>query len=347
MGRATRTIAKANLVLVILSLLYLPSVGAQALLGDRFDRMSDSRAGVTTTHQVGFEMLNTTDPVGSLVFEFCSNSPIIAESCTQPTGFDISSATLAAQTGDTGFSIHTNTTANRLVLSRAAVPPTGVASSYTIQNVINPANEGTYFVRLQSFSSTDGTGLDIENGGIAIAINSPIDVSGEVPPYLYFCVGVTITSFDCTSANSYFIDFGFLSTTQPRFGSSQFVAGTNAVSGYSVTINGTTLTSGSNTIPPLAVPTASSPGTSQFGLNLRANTSPSIGANPVGGGLAAPDAKYDTPNQFAFTDTDTVASVPHSDLTRKFTVSYITNINGAQAGGVYATTISYICLANF
>lgn len=347
MGRAVKIITRTVLSVVLALLVYVPKTTAQTLLAERFDRMSDSRVSAVVTHLFGFEMLETTDLVGSLVFEFCSNSPILEEPCTVPAGFDISGATLAGQTGDTGFSIHGNTTANRLVLTRLPALPSGTPSTYTLENVTNPSATGTYFVRLQSLGSDDGTGAEIEYGGIAIAINDDIDVSGEVPPYLYFCVGVTITSFDCTSANSYFIDFGFLSTSEARFGSSQFVAGTNAVSGYSVTINGTTLTSGSNTIPGLLLPASSTPGTSQFGLNLRANTAPPIGANPVGSGAAVPDPKYNTPNQFAFADADIVASVPNSDYTRKFTISYITNISGAQAGGVYATTISYICLANF
>lgn len=326
---------------------FQPVVQAATLLSNRYDRMTDARASASATHVIGFGMLNTVAPVGSLVVEFCSNSPIFGEVCDTPAGFDISSANLANQTGDTGFTIHPNTTANRLVLTRAPIAPNGVASSYELQNVVNPSARGTYFLRLQSFGSLDGSGIDIENGGIAIAINQAVDLSGEVPPYLFFCVGVVITGFDCTSANSYFIDFGYLSTNQPRFGSSQFVAGTNAASGYSVTVNGTTLASGSNSIPEMLVPASSSPGSSQFGLNLRANTSPPIGANPVGTGTAAPDAKYNTPNFFAYTDTDVVAGVTHPDRSRKFTVSYITNISPSQEGGVYATTISYICLANF
>jgi hypothetical protein len=114
-----------------------------------------------------------------------------------------------------------------------------------------------------------------------------------------------------------------------------------------VTVAGTTLTSGLNTIPALAVPSASVPGVSQFGFNLRQNTIPGDGTDAVGPGTATPSANYNIPNQFTYNNGDIIASVTHSDDTRKFTVNYITNVSSGQAGGVYATTISFICLANF
>lgn len=343
-----RLFAQCLSIMIMLVLLIAPSrATAQSNLGARFDQMNDSRPGVTATHRIGFTYTETSQPVGSVSLEFCSNSPIIGEVCDIPVGLDLSAAILAAQTGETGFSLHTNTTANRVVLTRPSTNPASVPSTYQFDNVTNPTDVGTYYIRLQTYASDDGTGTEIEFGGIAIAINQPFDVSGEVPPWLEFCVGVTITNFDCASANNFFIDFGFLSTTQARFATSQFVAGTNAEFGYNVTLAGTTLTSGTNTIPGLLSPDSSLPGTSQFGINLRANSSPNIGDNVVGAGSAAPDIKYNTVNQYAYTEGDIIASVSDADAMRKFTVSYITNISPAQAGGVYATTISYICLANF
>src|SRR5690606_25747303 len=109
----------------------------------------------------------------------------------------------------------------------------------------------------------------------------------------------------------------------------------------------TTMTSGNNIISALAVPTVSVPGTSQFGLNLRTNTNPSVGQEVVGNGSSVPVPGYGTPNQFKFAHGDVVVSSPVADSNRKYTVSYITNISAAQAPGVYATTLSYICLANF
>lgn len=345
---ATTKLTGFAFLLVLSSLgLSFSKVEAVPLLSQRFDKMASSVKSEVTLHQVGFTMTETTTPVGSIGILFCSNTPILQDPCTVPSGFSASAVNLNAQTGDTGFSIHPNTTANRIVLTRPATNPTGVLTTFDFDNITNPDTNGTYFLRIQTYSSNDGTGPDVQNGGIVIYINNALSVSGEVPPYLTFCVAVSITAFDCSTANNFFIDFGNLLTTVTSHATSQFVVASNAASGYSVTMSGTTLTSGLNTIPALTVPTSSVTGTGQFGLNLRQNTTPSDGTNVVGPGTASPTANYDIPNQYVFNNGDIIASVNHSDDIRKFTANYITNVNSAQPGGVYATTISFICLANF
>lgn len=324
------------------------AVSAATLLGSRSVTIASSAAGVVTTHQFALTMLNTATPVGSMTLEFCSNTPVPNTPCTFPTGFSASAAVLAAQTGDNGFIIDIgSSTANKLVLARPPSNPLGTASTYRFDNITNPSASGSYYVRLQTFSSIDGTGIDIENGGVVFAVTSGLSVNAEVPPYLKFCVGVTIASFDCSTASGSFIDFGELRPTATSKASSQFLVGTNADSGYSVFISGTTLTSGTNTIPALASPTASSIGASQFGLNLKANSAPLVGAEVVGPGSSTANGGYASANQYKFVAGDSIVTVANGDDSRKFTVSYITNISSGQVAGIYATTITYICLANF
>lgn len=323
------------------------SAYAASSLSQRFDKIASSIISDVTTHQIGFIMTNTTTSVGSVTIEFCSNTPIIEDPCTFPIGFSASSTTISNQTGETGFSLHPSSTANKIVLTRVPVNPTGVAATYDFSNITNPSANGTYFVRIRTYSSIDASGLDIQNGGVVIHINDALNVSGEVPPYINFCVAVAITSFDCSTANNFFIDFGTFLSASASHATSQFVVGSNAVSGYSITVSGTTLTSGLNTIPAMTTPAGSIPGTSQFGVNLRQNTVPADGSEPVGPGTATPKPNYNIPNLFTYNNSDIIASVTHSDDTRKFTVNYLTNISNGQAGGVYSTTISYICLANF
>src|SRR5690606_31066383 len=157
---------------------------------------------------------------------------------------------------DVGFSIHGDSTSNRIILTRPPLNPTAVVSTFVFNNVINPTDAGSHYVRLQTYTTDDATGIDIENGGVVFAINARLVISAEVPPYLRFCAGVTIVSFDCSTANSFFIDFGELSPNETRTASSQFVVATNAASGYTVSMSGTTLVSGNNLIPALAVPAA-------------------------------------------------------------------------------------------
>jgi hypothetical protein len=344
-----KTALSTSWAFLFLVIIFMPimQVRAGTSLPNRFDKMSNSAANETSLHQVGFDITDTTQPVGSISIQFCSNTPIVGDSCIFPAGIDVSGVSIDSQTGTTGFSVHPNTTNNRVVMTRPPSLPVNGANVYVLGNILNPANRGTLFVRVETFSSTDATGPNIQEGGIAIYINSKITVGAEVPPFLTFCVAVSLSAFDCSSAANYFIDLGSLRSTITSHATSQFIAGTNAEFGYSVTISGTTLTSGLNTINALNTPTIPITGVNQFGFNLRQNTTPNNGTDPIGPGTAQPTANYSSPNLFKFTTGDIIASVDHSDDMRKFTVNYITNVSSNQPGGVYATTLLFICLANF
>lgn len=311
------------------------------------DRLSDGTVGATATHVLSFTITDFTAPVGSIRFEFCSNDPIPDFPCTPPVGFDASAAVLDSQTGETGFNIHPSSNANKIILSRFPVLVTTADVEYVFNGIVNPSNAGTFYVRLQTYSSDDATGTAIQAGGIALAVNELFNVSAEVPPFLRFCAGITIVGFDCATADSFLIDLGEFSQSLTRSAQSEMVAVTNAPSGLSISLSGTTLTSGTNVIKSLANQTASISGTSQFGMNLRANVSPAIGADPVGPGVATVAPAYNTPNQYRFRAGDVVASSTGPNDYRKFTVSYIANVDAAQPPGIYATTITFICLANF
>jgi hypothetical protein len=183
---------------------------------------------------------------------------------------------------------------------------------------------------------------------VVFAIAPGLNIAAEVPPYLRFCASVTITAFDCSTANSYLIDMGEFASSRTVAASSEMVVATNAASGYSITISGTTLTSGNNTIPALLPGAASLMGTSQFGINLRSNSNPSIGANPAGPGVGGVvSVPYSAPNLFRFQNGDVLVSSSGSSDNQKFTISYVANVSNGQAPGYYASTMTYICLANF
>lgn len=321
------------------------SFAANGELEDRYLRLSDRTASAVAVHAVGLRMTNLAVPVGSISIEYCSNSPLIGEPCTPPTGFSLAGAVLSSQSGELGFSVFSQN-ANRIVFQRPAALPTGILSEYTLTNVINPSNLGSNYARLQTYTSTDATGLAVEAGGVVFSIGSGLSVNTEVPPYLIFCTAVSIPLGDCSGANSYFIDLGELASTAAATGRSEFMVATNAAEGYSVVINGTTLTSGNNIIQPLSDGGASVIGVSQFGINLRANSSPGVGAQPTAG-WGTPSAPYNIANVFQFQNGDVIASSVRTSDYQKYTVSYLTNIAKDQPPGYYATTLTYICLANF
>ncbi len=140
---------------------------------------------------------------------------------------------------------------------------------------------------------------------------------------------------------------GEFSSVHPNSGQSQLVTATNAQSGYNISVSGTTLESGNNIIPPMKTAGVPQPGVSQFGINLRANANPSVGANPSGPGHGAPTANYDQPNVYHYADGDVIVTSNFADDYRKYTVSYLVDVSHAQPAGVYASTFTYTALANF
>lgn len=328
-----------------IALLWGPRLSAAPLI-NRSVRVDDARAAQNgVLYRVAFATL-ASSLVGSIRIQFCANTPLLDEPCTVPNGFDISNATFASQQGMTGFVISANTTANEMVISRPPLLEGATASIYLFTGVTNPFNAGSTFARIYTYPTSDGSGPYTDAGGLALYFQGALGVIAEVPPYLKFCLGESITAFNCSTATEPFSDIGILSPLVTGLAQSQMVIATNANGGYSMWVLGGTMTSGNNTIPAMSG-AASQPGVSQFGINLRANANPVIGQNPTGPGTATVTAGYNQPNQFRYQSGDVLATAPAPDDNRKYTVSYIVNVDANQPGGIYATTLTYIALANF
>ncbi len=287
--------------------------------------------------------------IGSLSFEYCDNSPLAGTACTAPAGFNALGASITGQTLNTGFSFDgANTTANRIVLTRPSAPAIVGTSTYTFNGIVNPSSSNqTVFVRVASHASIDGTGARVDEGSVAFSTTQAAFIVGVfVPPYLSFCTGQTV-SIDCSSIAGALVSFGELSSSSATAVTTQMSAATNDFSGYNIFISGQTLTSGNNEISALSAQTASLIGTPQFGLNMRSNSSPSVGADPDGTGSGVPASNYNSQNQFRFVDGDLVAQSPVSSDFTRFTSSYLVNVPVGQAPGLYATTLTYMAVATF
>lgn len=333
---------------VLFALIFYPNHSQALNVYDRYIQISNSIPQANgVVYSIGFT-IPSAQTIGSIVIEICDNSPLYAVTCNPPNGFSWLNSTLNTESGATGFSVDSTTTANRMVLTR---PPAPVAAStaqrFSFNNVTNPYDSGSFYGKIFTYSSTDGTGPDTDFGGVAMSLNDSMSVQTEVPPYLYFCSGITIDAFDCLTASGSYINLGELSKTGTVGATSQLVAATNADFGYNITISGTTLTSGINTIPNLTSPSSPAPGSSRFGINLRANSNPGVGQDVSGSGIASPAADYNIPNQYKFVNADTIARTPDVSLENKFTVSYIVNVSPNQAPGIYNSTLIYNILASF
>lgn len=129
------------------------------------------------------------------------------------------------------------------------------------------------------------------------------------------------------------VDMGVLGPNTASTGTATFGVRTYLASGYIVYSMGTPPTASSGrSISALTSGGTSSPGTEQFGINLVANSSPSVGANPV----QTPDntysfgtvaANYATANSFRYNSGEVIAQSSSSSGITTYTVSYLININ--------------------
>ncbi len=331
-------------LLLVMPLLCIQRPARAAVLGSRDVVVSNSLPSAVTSHLFSFTIPGAT-PVASIQFEYCSNTPTVGGPCTAPAGLSLSAAVLSNQTGEVGFSIHGSSTVNNLIITRTSAPTTAGPVSYTFSSITNQSTNQSVYVRISTYASTDASGPVTDEGAVVYSTARGLGVDGFVPPYLTFCVGVSI-AVNCATTTGSLLNFGEFTTAGPRFLTSEFSGSTNDPGGFSTSIVGQTMTSGNNIIPALNPPQASQPGVSQFGMNLRANTSPGVGADPVGPGTSNPVVQMNSPNLF-FLSNQTVTNSPLPTDFTKFTASYIVNISSSQSPGIYSTTLTYIAVAAF
>lgn len=347
-GNIRKVIKFAPTLLIMVVLVFFMARSAQAAdFIPRSMTLSSALPSVTTGHNFNFTYPSLS-LIGSMSFEYCTNSPFEMDPCTAPAGLNVSGASLSSQSGNTGFSFDSgNTTANRIVTTRAPAMTSMVASTYNFAGIVNPSTAGqTVFVRIASYITADATGARTDKGTVAFATASAFNVSAYVPPYLTFCVGVTV-SINCSTTTGSQVNLNEFQVTVSAAATTQFSGATNDFSGYTVYISGATMTSGNNTIPALSTNSASNTGTSQFGINVRANSNPAVGADPDGTGTINPTANYGTPNSFRFVSGEAVATSNISTDFRRFTTSYVVNVAPSQPAGFYATTVTYTAIASF
>jgi len=337
-----------------------------------------SKPSGTVKHQFSFTLPSVGAPsTGSIEFKYCT---LAAGTCTTPAGLDTTGVTLGTSTGAVFTSAVATTNGAPYITRSAASIGAGTAVVAQLLGVVNPdatdcplnnPNPGvsapscTFFVRISSFAATSPGGSPIDTGTVAASVNGQIVLTGTMPESLVFCTGAVVLTTggvpDCATATLGAISFNQLfSPTDTATATSQMAASTNAGAGYSITVNGPTLTSGSNTVTQMSASTVGVHGVSQFGLNLKANTTAT--STPAVGIEVAPAANgtnykgeavvgYNTVNNFKFTTADPVADSANGGAggsdAQIFTVSYIVNVPGSQPAGTYTTTLTYICTPTF
>ncbi len=180
------------------------------------------------------------------------------------------------------------------------------------------------------YRATDTAGDNAANGGAAGTMySSQSGPQTASEPTLAF------------SVDSSSVSLGSLSTSLTRTGTAVFSVLNYTSYGYIVQVIGNPPNNGAYTLNAMASAAGSTTNTEQFGINLVANTSPLLGADPlqVAGasfGFGSATSGYNTPNVFKYVSGDTIAQATKSSGKTTYTVTFIANIANSTPGGSYS-----------
>ncbi|HSX47483.1 MAG TPA: hypothetical protein VLF63_01790, partial [Patescibacteria group bacterium] len=220
---------------------------------------------------------------------------------------------------------------------------------------------------------TPTTGTFIDSGGIALSTASNISITSKVFETLTFCVfqsscgtAPALTLGDPTT--------GALSTSNAFVNAnSQYTLATNAGSGVSVTMTGTTLcrpggtcTTGANAFTISAIgstPTTSSTGTEQFGMcadvtGSSALTTAAAYTDSINACHGLTTGSYSGTSQFGFNDSASAGGTNNAAGSQVLsstgavpsftgTFGFLGNIAATTEAGVYATSLNLVATGTF
>ena len=210
------------------------------------------------------------------------------------------------------------------VLAQSSSPNYSIEESYVGPGGLIDASSPNY----QARASLGDTGI-----GNSASANFQVwgGYTTEAEEYLEFVVTGSV------------VDLGTLTDSTTGTGTGTFYVRSYLAQGYVITQTSQPPSIGGGvTLAPMASQAASSAGTEQFGINLKANTSPTtFGAEAVqvpdasfSFGYAA--ANYDDANQYKYGVGDIIAQSDSSSGQTTYTISYIANIAFLTEAGLYS-----------
>lgn len=282
----------AVLALVVAVATIVPAFGGIAhadQVQDRYIKMSSSaNAATNVSYEVGFDVA-TTGNVEGVVVDFCSNTPIIGDSCTAPASFSVGTPTVAtsggANTGLSGSWTAANENSGRTLTlknSTGGSISAGGQVIFTLSTATNPATTNTsFYARIFTFDTdTDvdtwvatpngsSTANVIDSGGVALRTAAQVTVTAKVQETLTFCVYDNVNCAGGADGIALGDANGVLSVSDEFINKeAAFDLASNAADGVTVRFKANnTLLSGANDINAIGgTPATSTPGSEQFGL---------------------------------------------------------------------------------
>lgn len=337
----------------ILSLLTIsaltPSLVYAASLTGLSDTMSSSKVSTSSSHTIRFTTpTGAADNTDTIIITFPSDFNFTSKTIGTvtfthgaTTGAE-TSETLAASATGSAWGAAFSGTQNRVLTLTAPTDGVGAATvaagdkiiiTYDSTNSVNPSSPSTYGISISGGFGDSGTIT------VPILSDDVVAVSATVPQSLTFTISDNSIGFGTLSATAVTYATGDANGTTTSAIAHTLVAGTNAGSGYGVTVSGATLTNASFTIDAVgSVNTAAASGTEQFGLRLTAS-----------GGSGTVTAPY-AASGFAYNATSSavqVASASGSSANTTYSAYYIANISSNTEAGSYSTNLTYTATATF
>jgi hypothetical protein len=204
--------------------------------------------------------------------------------------------------------------------------------------ITNPSSATSSIINLTA-------GADSGQITVNIITNDTVNMTGTVNQSLTFTISTSTIYFGVLGSGG----AKFASSTNPLGDTLETIAhtlavGTNAPSGFTLSVRGQTLTSqqnASNTIDAMLTAASSTNNIEQFGLR----------ATQSGGTNVSISAPYSFATSYAYTGTATSSATlaVGTGATPVSTISlrYVTNISPVTEAGTYSANLIYVATANF
>jgi len=190
-----------------------------AQVTERSIELSSASANASdVTYKINF---TATQSAGAFIVDFCTNTPLVGETCAAPAGLTVASAAASAASttgGVTGVDEPTIDTDHNTI--RVTKPITAGAVSVELEGIHNPTTAGSLYARIVTYDTESnandydsaavvmGSGGALDYGGVALSITPTIAVSGAVLESMTFCVSAAAPTANCGGTSAPTVKLG-------------------------------------------------------------------------------------------------------------------------------------------
>ena len=228
-----------------------PTIAMAAQVTERSIELSSSSVSApASTYKIKFTAVQS---AGAFVVDFCTNTPLIGETCDAPAGMDADTVTSPTA----GVTFGTNTASKLVVIKSIAVND---QVEVEVAGITNPSAEGPVYARILTYVDAaaaaayvdgDTIGSPRDQGSVALYITPTISVSGAVLESMTFCVSLATPTANCGGTTTPTFELGednggvlALSSAEVSEGSIWTQLSTNAVGGAIVNLKSGALNCG-------------------------------------------------------------------------------------------------------